>query len=240
MIGLIYRGCLTVTGSTGVEKQLLANRDRVTPVLLSTANPWLASFLYVSIVATAVSTADSILLAVVSCVVREVEKRSTLQNPVLTSTLIVARMTGATAVIAYAKPSFIVELSVISSALLLPLAPITLVGLYTKPRGKPAYPAISLLVGLTVVLAVFTRGGPGKVLAGTLLDTPYTIWILVASTIPLTPLILQPFVPRGSFRVFSSCLSSPSPTPSSIAQLPVDAGSPVLSSTEWSPHSRGV
>jgi len=107
-------------------------------------------------------------------------------------------MSMAAAAIALAKPAFIVELSVLSSALLLPLAPVTLAGLYLQPRSKSRAPTLSALLsiasGFIIMLLTAIVYGAKKALITTWLGVPVPLWVLIVSTliIVLGTLISRP------------------------------------------------
>ncbi len=183
-IGMVFRG---LAMGSNIESELLTNRDAVTPTILSMAPPLLASFVYVSIVAAACSTANSIALSVASCIVRDLyEKRrgSTDPGKVRVLTLaIVGILLIVASIVAALRVSYVVELSVLSSAILIPLAPVTLAGLFLEPRrwGWVAQMA-SIAVGYLAIPLAFIEG-VRSVFVSTILGLPPTMWILIASTI---------------------------------------------------------
>lgn len=194
LIGLLYRGYIVLTNSADLEK-LLVNRDSVTPNLLSRANSIFASYVFVSIIAAAVSTANSIILTVASSIVREFYEKI-VKNPVENiskkiSLLSIIVMTILASIVALLKPAFIVELSVISSVMLLPLAPITIVGFYKKNNNGGKYAIASLLIGFTTTLVLSIIMTPIKVLREAFINIPIVIWILILSTIPLIPILFK-------------------------------------------------
>ncbi|MEM2221386.1 MAG: hypothetical protein QXU34_06445, partial [Ignisphaera sp.] len=90
---------------------------------------------------------------------------------------------------------YIVELSVISSAGLLPLAPITIVGIarrntIRRKRNGFAYPLLSIVVGELILAYTVVIYGFSKALTTPLLfSLPSPIWILIGSTLATIPLL---------------------------------------------------
>jgi len=204
--GLAYTLIVTLAGLLGRSITefggipYVKNRDLVTPVLLSYASPIMASFVYVSITAAAISTADSIVLSVASSFVRDFyERRLPRASPrrsYALSNLVVACLIVLSALIAYARPGFVVEMSVLSSVLLLPLAPITLLAWLSPSRAKDAAlragATASLLVGVGVALCCAIVYGPRRAFTANILGLPLSAWILaITSAIALAPLALR-------------------------------------------------
>jgi len=191
LIGLAFRAYVASMLGREMEIHLVKNRDMVTPYMLSLASPLLAVFTFVSIVAAAISTANSIILSVASSITRDLYERRARVVKQQTSRVIawssIAVMSMAAAIIALAKPAFIVELSVLSAALLLPLAPVTLVGLYLQPGSKGRVPALSALLsiasGFAIMLLAAIVYGAKKALITTWLGIPIPLWVLIVSTL---------------------------------------------------------
>ena len=190
--GFIYTVIVTALG-LGIRAltelkllPLIKNRDLVTPITLGLAHPLLSAIVFTSIVAAAVSTADSIILTLASSVARDVLPRYGYRRS-LTYT-VVCILVVVSSVIALSRPGFIVEMSVLSSALLLPLAPLTLAS-WTIPHCISKLcrysPYISLVLGFTLGMLSAIIYGPKKVFLQRWLSIPIPCWILLASTIPL-------------------------------------------------------
>jgi SSS family solute:Na+ symporter len=188
-IGLTARG-LTDLGTF----PKVTDRDLVTPLLLLRLDPASASFVYVSIVAAAVTTANSIILSVTASFVRDVYENMVLkqvgsERPVKAANWIVALLTILIAIIAYLRPSFIVEMSVLSSLILLPLAPVTLAAwIYPdKMRGKATkiLASVTTVVGTLIPLTLALLIGPKRTLTMTWCSLPLSAWLLIAATILL-------------------------------------------------------
>jgi len=211
--GLAYTVAVTLVGllarslsEVGVLP-LIGNSDLVTPTLLLKAHPALASFIYVSIVAAAVSTANSIILSVASSFVRDFyERRVSNVSPRKSFTIanaVVAALVIAATLIAYLRPGFVVEMSVLSSVILLPLAPVTLAGwLYpSKAGGRVTYygAVTALLVGVGLALWGALTYGPRKAFLTNLYGLPLSAWILITSSaITIASYALSSYpLPRG-------------------------------------------
>lgn len=149
------------------------SRDLVTPTLLSLMPRPLSLLVSTSIFAAALSTANSIALTLSSMLQRDLLSSSGRPNR-----FILLAMTAAVAVLGALRPSYIVELSVMSSTLLLPFLPLTACALLGR-RGSPAAGVTSLLVGF----------GVGLTLTGLKVEPlglPPSAWTLMASSVPLT------------------------------------------------------
>ncbi|MDK6029241.1 sodium:solute symporter family protein [Ignisphaera sp. 4213-co] len=185
-LGLAYRAYLE---SVGLANKFIANRDAVAPYIISLSHPVLASIVYTSIMAAAISTADSIVLSVASSVVRDLYEKN-VEKPRESISKAIAFASTATilllaAVLAIARIGYVVELSVASSAYLLPLAPITLRGILKK-NARFWQAAASLLLGEAVAAYATMVYGPAKMLTTPIaFNMPTPVWILVLSTIPL-------------------------------------------------------
>lgn len=199
--GILYTVIVTLTGllaRAGVELGILninpSGVDEVTPQLMAVASPALAALVFTSIVAAAVSTADSILLTLASTADQDLAGgRSRLAGPI--AALLVAL---AMAVVAWVRVSYIVALAVTSSVLLLPLAPPTIAALATG-RRLPSWVAwSSLALGLAADAALIAAYGPKGPLAPAALHlagvpVPGPVLVLVLSALPL----LAPGALRG-------------------------------------------
>ncbi|MEM0085460.1 MAG: sodium:solute symporter family protein [Zestosphaera sp.] len=183
-VGLLTRG-LTELGLF----EVVSRSDLVTPTLVSRLHPVLASFIYISILAAAVSTANSIILTVASSFVRDlIERRGVSSVNVLKlSNTIVALLTIASAYLAYTRLGFVVDLSVLTSVLLLPLAPVTIAAWLAPHKSKYGAPKkaalLSLLVGtLTAFISALTLG-PRKTFLTSYYGLPISAIILIMTSI---------------------------------------------------------
>lgn len=179
LIGLI------AAGLTRLEiMPLIRERDGVTPFLLEQMNPVLGSIIAVSIIAAAVSTSNSIVLAVsgslLSC--------TRLPEKLLLPRLVDLALVIGAVLIAIQNPGFIVELSVLTSIILLPLAPITMFAVYVGNKGPVSKTStvISLTVGVGFASVFAYNLGPRRTFIETIHGAPISVWTLVISTIIIT------------------------------------------------------
>ncbi len=194
--GLLYTVVVTLIGLFAASLShsgvlpLVERKDEVTPMLLSYAPPLLSAIVFTSIVAAAVSTADSIALSVASSVVRDLyvnlNPRASERLQVLLGRIIVVVLIVAAAAVAMARIGFIVALSVLSSAILLSLAPASLLAWVSpeQAKGKAHAALVSIVVGgLLGIVAALVYGT--KALATPIMGLPIPAWILIVSTITL-------------------------------------------------------
>jgi SSS family solute:Na+ symporter len=177
----------------------IVNRDLVTPTLLSYANPILSAFVFTSIIAASISTTDSILHTVstsFSSSISAVKLIGTRREKLL-AYITVFLVLFAVTLISFYRLAFIVELSVISSLLLLPLAPPTiyswLIGRSVKRKGiLIASLSIGLGAETAAILYIILSGEPlKKLLITTLAGVPLPLWILILSTLSIIPFIYK-------------------------------------------------
>ena len=156
-------------------------RDQVTPCLLTVAPPMLAAATYVGIVAASLSTVDSIVLSIASALVREVGRGKMLAYTSIVFVNFVA------ASIASTKPAPIVEMSVLSSLLLLPLAPASIYAVYRphEANNHRIAATASILAGVIVAFAAAILLGPRKTLTTLVAGIPVPLIVLTVSTIPI-------------------------------------------------------
>ncbi|MEM4002617.1 MAG: sodium:solute symporter family protein [Ignisphaera sp.] len=198
LLGMLFRSYVSLNRKD-MESVLLGNRDLVTPFMLTLSHPILAAIAYVGITAAAISTADSIVLTVSSSIVRDLyEKVSTNPNEKTSkaiSVVAVLLLLTLASLASIMRVGYIVELSVISSAGLLPLAPITIVGIarrntIRRKRNGFVYPLLSIVVGELILAYTVVIYGFSKALTTPLLfSLPSPIWILIGSTLATIPLL---------------------------------------------------
>lgn len=199
-LGMAFRSYVALRGGDA-ENILLKNRDLVTPYMLTLSHPLLAAVAYVGITAAAISTANSIVLTVSSSVVRDLYEKLVVKPnerasriAAVSAILILLTLALASSMM---RIGYIVELSVISSAGLLPLAPITIAGIVgsgRRPikRGKLLYPVISILIGESILIyAVVIHGVSRALTAPLLFSLPSPVWIVLGSTLAIIPLIAE-------------------------------------------------
>ncbi|WFO74724.1 sodium:solute symporter family protein [Desulfurococcaceae archaeon MEX13E-LK6-19] len=187
MIGLLARS-LSIAGVIPA----IDNRDLVTPTLLLYTNPLLAAIVFTSIVAAAVSTLDSIILTLASSASRDIYRYKEYKKT-MTYTIIVL-LVLVTMTIALLKPGFVVELSVLSSLMLLPLAPVTLIAWINpwlpKRLGLDRVALPAILSGFIIGFIAAIVYGPKKAFVTSILGLPISVWVLIVSTLILfTPII---------------------------------------------------
>ncbi|MBE8539680.1 sodium:solute symporter family transporter [Geoglobus acetivorans] len=152
--GLIYTVIVTLIGlnlrvmAENGMFPLIKDRDMVMPALLSIMPEWMSLILALSILAAAITTANSIILSLSSMVSRDM-----FRNPFAGRASIVV-LTIAVALFASTRPSYIVELSVMSSSLLLSTLPLVIALVHTEyRRGIEA-----LVAGFIVAIAASKAG----------------------------------------------------------------------------------
>ncbi len=195
LFGLVYTVVVTLIGLSarvltivGAFPELAKQRDLVTPTLISLSPVLLGSIVFVSIIAAAVSTLDSIILTLSSTTSNDVygywRKNRSSKNMYINYIVIVI-LVIVTGSIAAFKPGFVVELSVLSSVMLLPLAPITITAWVYKERvhGKYRTPLVALLSGFLISFYTAIVLGPKKAFITTFYGAPVSFWVLAVSTV---------------------------------------------------------
>ncbi len=128
---------------------LVEYRDNVTPTLLSIMPEWLSLLLALSILAAAISTANSIVLTLSSMVSRDIVK----EKGIFYGRISIILITIVIALFAVRKVSYIVELSVLSSTILLCLLPLVF-GLFHFKAGKDLTGVLTILSGFVTSVAL--------------------------------------------------------------------------------------
>ena len=204
VFGLAYTVIVTLVGLFtraltiyGVFPNLVKTRDLVTPTLLQLMHPLFGAIVFTSVVAAAVSTADSIILTLSSTAARDLySKLATNPKPraeLMIGYITVVLLTLLVSFIAWLRPGFVVELSVLSSVILLPLAPITITA-WIKPenvKGKAPYATTALLVGVGIGVYAALIYGAKKAFITAWLGLPISAWILIISTIIMLASMLK-------------------------------------------------
>ncbi|MEG9194652.1 MAG: sodium:solute symporter family protein [Candidatus Methanoglobus sp.] len=174
LFGLIYTILVTLLG---LQLRLLAeagefpkvtNRDLVTPTFLGLIPEWLGVLIALSIFAAAITTANSIVLTLSSMFTRDLLK----SRSVLAGRLFVAAITAAVAVFAIQKPSYIVDLAVMSSTILFCQLPLILGVIHFKAGGSLSA-GLTLLAGFSTAIALYYT----KLTLG----IPVSVWVLIVS-----------------------------------------------------------
>ncbi|TDA27913.1 MAG: sodium:solute symporter family protein, partial [Archaeoglobi archaeon] len=174
LFGLIYTILVTLFGlqlrllSEAGEFPNVTNRDLVTPTFLGLIPEWLGVLIALSIFAAAITTANSIVLTLSSMFTRDLLK----SRSVLAGRLFVAAITAAVAVFAIQKPSYIVDLAVMSSTILLCQLPLILGVIHFKAGGSLSA-GLTLLAGFSTAIALYYT----KLTLG----IPVSVWVLIVS-----------------------------------------------------------
>ena len=173
--GLIYTILVTFLGLelrvlTEIGKfPAVSDRDAVTPTLLSLLPSWMAIALSISIFAAAITTANSIVLTLSSMISRDLFG----SENVGVGRMLIVILTAAIAVFASKRPSYIVELAVLSSTILLCQLPLIL-GVFHFKRGGKFSAITSLILGSTTAVLL-------SYLSLTPLGIPIAVWTLLVS-----------------------------------------------------------
>jgi len=157
-------------------------RDYLTPTLLTMMSPSISGIIAISIVAAAVSTANGIIISVSSSLFTEFLHGK--KNLAYSAALDLA-LTFIASIAAYLRPAYIVELSVITSLFLLPLAPITIAGLKAESyirRASRLSAAAALIVGDALALLALKAVGASAVFTSEFLGLPISALVLLISS----------------------------------------------------------
>ncbi len=133
LFGLIYTFIVTFMGITLKIATIQGNfpeisyRDDVTPVFITKIPEFAGLILALSILAAAITTANSIILSLASMISRDILK----EEGVFYGKIFVVILSVIVGIFAYFRFSYIVELSVMSSAILLCLLPAT-IGVFSE------------------------------------------------------------------------------------------------------------
>ncbi|MCS7107090.1 MAG: sodium:solute symporter family protein [Acidilobaceae archaeon] len=160
-----------------------SRRDLVTPTLLTLMHPLLSSLIFVSIIAAAVTTANSIVLSLAGVAARELGFVLPEERRMKLGYLAAAFLVAVAASVAYARVGYIVDLAVLTTTMLLPLAPVTLLA-WLNVR-VPAWSAIlSLLAGFSlVVFLMMYYGKPMQVFLLSIYGLPSSVAVLLLSSL---------------------------------------------------------
>ncbi len=174
LFGLIYTILVTLLGLqlrllTEVgEFPKVSNRDLVTPTFLGLIPEYLGVLIALSIFAAAITTANSIVLTLSSMFTRDLLK----SRSVLAGRLFVVAITAAVAVFAIQKPSYIVDLAVMSSTILLCQLPL-IIGVIHFKAGGSFSATLTLVAGFSTAIALYYT----KLTLG----IPISVWVLLVS-----------------------------------------------------------
>jgi SSS family solute:Na+ symporter len=156
LFGLIYTFLVTMLGlelrimsETGAFP-FVSDRDKVTPTLLTFMPEWISLLVALSILAAAITTANSIILSLSSMVSRDLVR----ERGIIVGRLSVLILTIAVALFASQRVSYIVELSVLSSTILLCQLPL-IIGYFHWRRGGKITGVVTLLTGFTASISLW-------------------------------------------------------------------------------------
>ncbi|MDH7556119.1 MAG: sodium:solute symporter family protein [Candidatus Methanosuratincola sp.] len=174
VLGLVLKGA-TIAGGF----PLVTYRDAVTPTLLGILPPWLTIFGLVAIIAASISTIDSIILTLSSMSIRDVflplRPKLSQKAQISVGRAVMIVLALGCMVFSLSRPGLIVDLSVLSSSLLLPIAPLVL-GSFLWGRGGKRSALASLVAGFATATALYyLKLSP--------LGLPMNLWTLAASSL---------------------------------------------------------
>nr|WP_230972393.1 sodium:solute symporter family protein [Archaeoglobus neptunius] len=173
--GLVYTVLVTFLG---IELRVLTetgmfpgvgDRDAVTPTLLSHMPTLLAVAISISIFAAAITTANSIVLTLSSMISRDLLG----SERVDAGRILIVVITAAISIFALTRPGYIVELSVLSSTILLCQLPLILGVFHFSKGGRTAGMATLLAGFMTATLLSYLKLSP--------LGVPVSVWTLLVS-----------------------------------------------------------
>lgn len=154
------------------------SRDLVTPVILSIANPILSSLIFTSIIAAAVTTADSIILSLASVSSRDLGYILKPRYRLILGYISISLFTIISALVAYMRIGYIVDLAVLTTVMLLPLAPATL-ACWLNIKAPAWSTILSIISGFLLVLGLIV-----------VYERPVTVFLLTVKSIPISIIIL--------------------------------------------------
>ncbi len=170
LFGLMYTFLVTLLGlelrllSIGGEFPAVADRDKVTPTLIAMMPSWLSVLVSLSILMAAVTTANSIILSLSSMISRDIIG----ERGVLAGRMSVVILTAIVAVFATKRLEYIVELSVLSSTILLCHLPLV-IGYFHWDRGGKTAGVLTLAVGFAAAILLWKANLPIPGSAATLI-----------------------------------------------------------------------
>jgi SSS family solute:Na+ symporter len=175
LFGFIYTILVTFLGlelrvlSNAEILPMIKNRDAVTPTLLGIMPSWLGVAVSLSIFAAAITTANSIVLTLSSMISKDLFKSENIH----TGKILIVVLTSAITMFALQKPGYIVELSVLSSTLLLCQLPLIFSVFHWNIGGKTSG-ILTLSVGfLSAILLFSLKMNP--------LGIPASVWVFTIS-----------------------------------------------------------
>jgi SSS family solute:Na+ symporter len=148
---------------------LVKDRDAVTPTLIALMPPSLGVLLSLSIFAAAITTANSIVLTLASMISRDLFG----SERIVTGKALILLLTLAITIFAIFRPGYIVELSVLSSTLLLCQLPL-IFGVFHWKIGRRVSGSLALVLGFLTAIVLFSlKINP--------LGIPASLWVFAVS-----------------------------------------------------------
>lgn len=192
MLGIILRGATAAGGFP-----LVAYRDSVTPTLLGMMPPWITILGLVAIIAASISTIDSMILTLSSMSIRDVfvpfRPGMSQRAQIAAGRVIMLALAAACMLFSLSRPGLIIDLSVLSSSLLLPIAPLVL-GSFLWSRGGKRSAIFSLVAGFATAAALYyLKASP--------LGLPMNLWTLIVSSLTYIALGALERVPAGAEKI---------------------------------------
>jgi len=173
IFGLIYTVLTTFMGFelralTEVGAFPVVQRDNVTPTAIQFMPEWLALLVSLSIIAAAVTTSNSIILTLSSMASRNIVRKASVFAGEITIVILAVLV----ALFALQRPDYIVELSVLSSTILLCQLPLIL-SIFHSKKGNKVTAILTLSSGFGIAIA--------SLFDLTLPYLPVSIWVFIVS-----------------------------------------------------------
>lgn len=195
ILGLVLKGA-TVAG----RFPSVTYRDSVTPTLLGMLPPWITIIGLVAIIAASISTIDSIILTLSSMSIRDIvlpmRPNMSQRAQIAVGRAVMLVLALGCMMFALSRPGLIVDLSVLSSSLLLPIAPLVL-GSFLWGRGGRYSASASLVTGFATATALYyLKLSP--------LGLPMNLWTLAVSSLVYVTLGSFEKIPEGGKKIRES------------------------------------
>lgn len=162
--------------SSGVD--LVKSRDLVTPTILSRMDPLLSSLIFVSILSASVTTANSIALTLASVASRDLGYSLSEEKRRLIGYATMFAFTAISAAVAATRVGYIVDLAVLTTTMLLPLVPVTLLA-WMGIRAPGWSAVLSVIAGFATVIAMMIS-----------FESPRTVFLLYLYGLPSSLIVI--------------------------------------------------
>ncbi|MEM4658195.1 MAG: hypothetical protein QXX77_07245, partial [Candidatus Methanosuratincola sp.] len=195
ILGLVLKGATVAGGFPSVTY-----KDSVTPTLLGMLPPWITIIGLVAIIAASISTIDSIILTLSSMSIRDIvlpmRPNMSQRAQIAVGRTVMLVLALGCMMFALSRPGLIVDLSVLSSSLLLPIAPLVL-GSFLWGRGGRYSASASLVTGFATATALYyLKLSP--------LGLPMNLWTLAVSSLVYVTLGSFEKIPEGGKKIRES------------------------------------